>query len=255
MSLLNILLDYKARLLLWIVGSVALYALAVNFLDYGRRSPHTRLGRLVTRLDSWPHRFWLAQIFRFAYYVGLPFLALIRGTMSPRLLGLSDLDWIGGIGAGVPLGLGAFLLLVWGWSHHIRSLGRRNVERPRLAEVHLLSQPWGWPLILLEIIYLEAHWAFYRSGPLAILGDYYWGVFAGLGVVFIEWATNPKLRRTLGTERQGEILWTGSLALVIAILFLFTRNLWLCATIHLGLEMGLLAILGALYRKRGARIA
>jgi len=37
---------------------------------------------------------------------------------------------------------------------------------------------------------------------------------------------------------------------VIAIIFLFTKNLWLCALIHLGLEMGLLAILGALYRKR-----
>jgi hypothetical protein len=266
LSLLQILLsllDYKARLLLWIAGSVALYALAVNFLDYSRpglsrartgRSPHTRLSRLVTRLDSWPYRFWLDQIFRFAYYVGLPFLALIKGVMSPRLLGLSDLDWIGGIGAGVPLGLGAFLLLVWGWSHYIRSLGRRKVERPRSAEAHILSQPWGWLLILLEIIYLEAHWAFYRSGPLAVLGDY-WGVFAGLGVVFVEWATNPTLRRNLGRERQGEILWNGSLALVIAILFLFTRNLWLCAIIHLGLEIGLLAILGALYRKRGARIA
>lgn len=266
MSLLQILLsllDYKARLLLWIAGSVALYALAVNSLDYGRsglsrartgRLPHGRLGRLVTRLDSWPHRFWLYQIFRFAYHVGLPFLALIKGAMSPRLLGLSGLDWIEGIGAGVLLGLGAFLLLVWGWSHYSRSLGRRKVERPRLAEVHILSQPWGWPLILLEIIYLEAHWAFYRSGPLAVLGDY-WGVFAGLGIVLAEWATNPELRRNLGTERQGGILWTGSLALVIAILFLFTRNLWLCALIHLGLEIGLLAILGALYRKRGARIA
>lgn len=257
MSLLQILLgllDYKARLLLWIAGSVALYALAVNLLDYARRSPHTRLGHLVTRLDSWLHRFWLVQTFRFAYYVGLPFLALIRGAMSPRLLGLSHLDWIGGIGSGVPLGLGAFLLLVWGWSHYIRSLGRRKVERPRLAEVHTLSQPWGWPLILLEVIYLEAHWAFYRSGPLAVLRDY-WGVFAGLGVVFIEWAMNPKLRRSLGTERQGEIVWSGSLALVIAIIFLFTRNLWLCALIHLGLDMGLLAILGALYRKRGVRIA
>jgi len=276
LSLLQILLsllDYKARLLLWIAGSIALYALAVNFLDYGRPglssldpvgfgtgrartgpSPHTRLGRLVTRLDSWPHRFWLARIFRFAYYVGLPFLALIKGAMSPRLLGLSDLDWIGGIGAGVPLGLGAFLLLVWGWSHYLRSLRRRKVERPRLAEVHILSQPWGWPLILLEIIYLEAHWAFYRSGPLTVLGDY-WGVFAGLGIVFIEWATNPKLRRTLDTERRGEILWNGSLALVIALIFLFTHNLWLCAIIHLGLEMGLLAILGTLYRVRGERIA
>lgn len=248
------LLDYKARLLLWIAGSVALYALAVNLLDYARRSPHTRLGHLVTRLDSWLHRFWLVQTFRFAYYVGLPFLALIRGAMSPRLLGLSHLDWIGGIGSGVPLGLGAFLLLAWGWSHYIRSLGRRKVERPRLAEVHTLSQPWGWPLILLEVIYLEAHWAFYRSGPLAVLRDY-WGVFAGLGVVLIEWAMNPKLRRSLGTERQGEIVWNGSLALVIAIIFLFTRNLWLCALIHLGLEMGLLTVLGALYGKRGVRIA
>jgi len=255
LSLLQILLsllDYKARLLLWIAGSVALYTLAVNFLDHGRRSPHTHLGRLVTRLDSWPYRFWLDQISRFAYYVGLPFLALIRGAMSPQLLGLSDLDWIRGIGAGVPLGLGAFLLLAWGWSHYIRSLGRREVERPHLTELHILSQPWGWPLILLETIYLEAHWAFYRSGPLAVLGDY-WGVFAGLGVVFLEWATNPTLRRNLGTQRQGEMLWSGSLALVIAIIFLFTKNLWLCTIIHLGLEMGLLTLLGGLYQARRER--
>jgi hypothetical protein len=186
--------------------------------------------------------------------LGLPFLALIKGITNPRLLGLSDLDWIRGIGAGVPLGLGAFLLLAWGWSHHIRSLGRRKVERPRSGEVHLLSQPWGWPLTLLEVIYLEAHWAFYRSGLLTVLGDY-WGVFAGLGVVLIEWATNPILRRNLGTERQGEILSMASLALVIAILFLFTKNLWLCAIIHLGLEMGLLTVLGLLYRRQKAPMA
>ena len=76
-----------------------------------------------------------------------------------------------------------------------------------------------------------------------------------MGIVFIEWATNPTLRRNLRTERQGEILWTGSLALVIAILFLFTRNLWLCAIIHLGLQIGLLSLLGVLYRARGERIA
>jgi len=254
LSLFTVLLDYKVRLLLWIAGSVGLYGLVVNFLDYGRRSPHTRLGRLVTSLDSWPYRFWLDQVFRFVYYVGFPFLALIRGAMSPRLLGLSDFNWIGGIGAGVPLGLGGFLLLVWGWGYYIRSLGRRKVERPRLAEAHILSQPWGWPLILLEIIYLEVHWAFYRSGPLVVLGGY-WGVFAGLGVIFVEWATNPTSRHNLGTERQGEILWRGSLALLIAIIFLFTGNLWLCAIIHLGLEVGLLTILGASYRKRGVRIA
>jgi hypothetical protein len=100
---------------------------------------------------------------------------------------------------------------------------------------------------LLEVLCLEVHWAFYRAGPLALLGDY-WGVFAGLGIILLEWATDPRVRHSLGTEEQGDTLWDGSLALVTSIVFLFTRNLWLCLAVHLGLEIGLLAILGGIYR-------
>jgi hypothetical protein len=53
------------------------------------------------------------------------------------------------------------------------------------------------------------------------------------------------LRHTLSQpERAGQALLTGGIALIISIVYLLTRNLWLCLLIHLGIEMGVLRLWG-----------
>ena len=152
---------------------------------------------------------------------------------------------------GATLGMGAFLFLALVWWHYARATQPFYPQEgsPFSAQVSGILQPWGWPPLLLEVICLEMHWAFYRSGPILLLDDLYGGVFVGLLIILAEAYSDPHLRRRLSLPGQAEpILMRASVALVMAILYLFTRNLWLCVPIHLGLEAGLLHLLGAIHQ-------
>ena len=61
----------------------------------------------------------------------------------------------------------------------------------------------------------------------------YKGVFLGLGLVYLEWALNPAWRRGWrALPRAAEQWLQAALALVSALVFLLTRNLWLCLGVH-----------------------
>ena len=97
----------------------------------------------------------------------------------------------------------------------------------------------GWWVILWEAIYAEMHWAFYRAGPIILLDNYYAGVFLGLLILNLEWWTNPAWRQGWDPVRQRpDVVLRWSLAFVMAIIFLFTRNLWLAIPLHWAIEMG-----------------
>jgi hypothetical protein len=93
------------------------------------------------------------------------------------------------------------------------------------------ARPW-W-LVLLDVMYLEVHWAFYRSALTALLGDLYNGVFLGLALVYAEWALNPAWRRGWRQQSRAAVQWLqATLALLSALVFLLTRNLWVSLVIH-----------------------
>ena len=95
----------------------------------------------------------------------------------------------------------------------------------------------GW-ILLREVIYLETHWAFYRSAAILLLDNHYAGVFLGFLLVTLEWSINPAWRTDLGLQgRSVSILVRWVMAFVMTIIFLLIRNLWLLVPIHWGIEV------------------
>jgi hypothetical protein len=90
------------------------------------------------------------------------------------------------------------------------------------------------------VLYLEVHWAFYRGALAVILDDGYAGAFLGLGLVYLEWSLDPFWRRGWGLGSQAAQRWLrAALVLIIALLFLLTRNLWVCLVAHSLIEFSM----------------
>jgi hypothetical protein len=273
--MLNALVDYRIELNLWIALSILTYAISVNFAWRWRRPRPGRLATRIEKVKSWPPGGWLFQLLRFAYYVGLPFCLLLngdaverslrqfmgfgvpfgflmRGVLLPRAIGLGGLttfEWFAGVGMGIVLGLGAFLLMASGWWYFTRSLRELLWEQVTSSDPEtsvgepavVVSSPptQAWWSILWEAIYAEMHWAFYRAGPIVLLDNYYAGVFVGFLILNLEWWTNPAWRHGWGLVGQRpDVVLRWSLAFVMAIIFFFTRNLWLAILLHWAIEMG-----------------
>jgi len=176
------------------------------------------------------------------FYLGIPYLVLggwprppLRGLLSTQDLGLAGLGgtwpvdrWLDALGTGAGLGLVALLVLLAAWANANHPTGGLWLRFP--------ARPW-WSL-LVDVVYLEVHWAFYRSALGVLLSDLYPAVWLGLGLVFVEWALSPFWRRgwRLPGQAAGEWLRAG-LAVVVAFLFLLTRNLWVCVGVHSVIEL------------------
>ena len=219
--------DSLSPLLLWLLGSVLTYALATNVLW---------LARSVTSIKTTWAR-WLWQVGRFIFYLGIPYLVLGGWPFRPfhGLLSLQDMGlvgpggswtvarWLGAAGTGLGLGSVALLILI---------LARRSAKDVPPFPRH----PW-WTIVV-DVAYLEVHWAFYRATLVLLLSDLYLGVFAGLALAYAEWAMSPFWRRGWRQESQAAAQWLrAALALVIAVLFLLTQNLWVCLAVHCLLEL------------------
>jgi len=214
-------------LLFWLLGSVLAYGLVANIFWLVRTSRAWRSA--YARL--------LVQILRFLYFLGVPYLALggwprrpLQGLLSLQDLGFVGLSldwpvtrWLGAVGLGLSTAVGALSILFLAWNSARRGSAGQGWRFP--------EKPW-WAL-LVDGLYLEVHWAFYRSALAILLGDLYVGMFLGLALVYIEWSASPFWRRSW---RSGPAAvrqwWYAALALVSALVFLFTRNLWVCLGVH-----------------------
>lgn len=214
-------------LLFWILGSVLLYAVGTNL-------------RWLTRSnDIWrsPYTGWAVGIGRFLFFLGIPYLALggwprrpYQGLLSPQDLGIVGLDtqwpptrWLGAAGVGLGLGLVTLFVLALAWRNANRANDGTSLRFP--------YQP-RW-LVLLAVVYLEVHWAFYRSALVAIQEELYTGVLSGLALVYLEWALDPAWRRGWRQQSQAAYQWLRvALPLLSALTFLLTRNLWVSLVIH-----------------------
>jgi len=217
-------------LLYWVGGSILACALATNLAWWLRSRSSLR----PVLQDA------LVQVARFLFYLGIPYLAL-GGWPRPPFSGLFSLEdlgfpganlrwsatrWLGAAGTGIWVALAAFLVLLLAW----RSASRGTVR--------LGFPPRPWWALLIDGFYLQVHWAFYRAGLAVALGDLYTGVFAGLGLVTLEWALDPCWRQGWREQSQAAERWLrAALALVAALLFLLTRNLWVCLGVHWALEL------------------
>ena len=216
----------------WIGGSLLVYAVGANVLWLFRDS-----------LRRQPVR-WLAQAGRFSFYLIIPYLALggwprqpYQGLLSLEdmgLVGLSELwpvtRWLEAAGIGLGWGALALVFLGLGWA----SANRRD------GSTRLFFSPSRWWAVLLSVLYVEVHWAFYRGALVVVLDDVYAGVFLGLGLAFLEWTLDPFWRQDWQKESGVAERWLrAALVLVIATLFLLTRNLWVCMAVHVAIEFSM----------------
>lgn len=237
MTLVDLLYSLPPRraLALVIGVSIVFYSVAANFAWANRQEPFGVFERLTRR----PRLYWawraVTEAGRWLYYLGLPYMTLLLGYDTVRALGVWNLDWLNPLLWTVVIAIGSSAVLIWVWRPFARTEHVNAVDSSR----------WNWARRILELIYQEAHWAFYRSGPILWLNDYYWGSFLGLGLALIEGWCNPNVRGSVqDTARADAPLWTGSVAVVTTILFIFTQNLWYCLALHLFLDQGLRVAIG-----------
>ncbi len=222
----------QTRLVAWLCGSVLAYAVAAN------------IGWLIRDKDNqhWFYGRWPAEAGRFLYYLGIPYLALggwpqglHQGLLSLGDMGIVGLDtswtltrWLQAASTGIGWGLVGLLFLVLSWVNANRNVGNFRLEFSRVSQ---------WR-VLVDVLYLGIHWAFYRGALTLITGDLYAGTFFGLGLIYLEWSLNPLWRRGWRSQPQAAIRWLrATLALVIAVLFFLSRNLWICLVVHGLLEL------------------
>ncbi|MDE3090509.1 MAG: hypothetical protein KGJ80_14095, partial [Chloroflexota bacterium] len=197
-------LDPPTALALLIGASIVLYALAAN-LRWVNRTP--RPGR-IGRFTDWASTSWIpraiGELARWVYYLALPWAALMLGYTSARALGVWNLDWFASLLELAALGLGAAIAFIWIWRPYARA------EHPHAID----ESGWNWARHMIEVIYQEAHWAFYRGGPILWLGGAYWGSFFGLALTLIEGWSNPAARASVrDITRADAPLWSGSIAI------------------------------------------
>ncbi len=224
-------IDISSPLLHWVLGSLVAYVVGGHVLWWLR-------SRSLWRP---PYGGLLEEAGRFLFFLGVPYLALGGWPRPPSsgLLSLGDLGfvwwgsrwpatrWLQAVGNGLGLGLAASVVLLVGWANANRS----SSQDGQIPRIRFSPRPW-W-LLLIDVVYLEVHWAFYRGALALLLEDVYLGVFASLGLVYLQWGLNPLWRRGWLQGSQAASRWLRSaLALTAALIFLTTRNLWICLLAH-----------------------
>lgn len=228
-------LEPRGALAVAIGASIVVYIFAANFA-WAQHAPRDgRWGRFI----QWWQTKWLGrgigEAARWLYYLALPWATLMLGYNTMRALGVWGMDWLTPLVTFGVLALGAAVVFVWVWQPYVRLI------HPHATD----ASGWNWARRLIEILYREAHWAFYRSGPILWLDDFYWGSFFGLLLVFIEGWSNPATRANVGEVTRADApLWSGGLAIVSALVFILTQNVWYCLAVHLLLDQGVRSVVG-----------
>lgn len=218
----------------WALVSFLIYALVSNLAALPDIA--ARLGALETSRGLVPKTAQgvVFELARFGFYIGLPFIALFLGWMDIRVMGLGMPNWAEGLQWAIILLLAAWLILMVIWLPYLRATADVAVA-PNSTR--------SFPRRLVELIYMQFHWAFYRGAAISLLTGIlpdagYWGTAIGLGMVYAEALTNPRIRQHL--NRLGEadaVVWSAGQAVINALGFLVTLNFYLLVMIHFLLEL------------------
>lgn len=176
-----------------------------------------------------------------AFWVLVPYLALLTGAVSPRLMGIYWLDWRAAFQVGAGLLLASLLLA---------------------AVARLLTSPsaeptndGGWPqrgVWLLEAGAEEWFWCFLRAAFWELLLA--WPQVVTLPLYTAVWAAGAlALPFTLALQPNPALRLIKLAALIVtSTLFLYTRNFWLCWLVHAALVVVLAP--GAVRGRAGERV-
>jgi len=210
----------------WTLASMTVAVLAILFISAAQ----------LEQLRATSGGRFLEQFLRLVYFSGVPYAALLTGSIAASdmgligaggsLLGWSPAEWLHGVRTA--LLLGAIVLLPIG-------LASRQIARA--------GQPLGVDdrsagAVIVDAIYAEIHWAFYRAAPLILLSDVYAAVLFGVLLVGVEWIV-VLIRNGLSPSPEERQSWLRRAALLAlsAALFALTQNVWLAIVTHSVVEL------------------
>lgn len=219
-----------------VLGSILLHIVGANLAWRVRVVPESNLAERARKLSASNFVRVLFGILRFVYYVGMPYVAVIFGWVDVRTLGLGYLDWADGLRWIIVIALASWSLLMFVWVPYLRATSD--------VPLQFDSQSFSWARRVVEVIYMQAHWAFYRAASILALANFlnddlavYWGTSAGIALICIEAWADPRVRCQLARVGKGEsALWSAGQAIINMAGFVLTRNVWLLALLHLALE-------------------
>ena len=211
---------------LWTLASMTVAVLSILFVGAAQ----------LERLRASTAGRFLEQFLRLIYFLGLPYAALLTGSIASidmgltgaggSILGWSPAEWLHGLSTTLTLSVIVFLPI---------GLASRQIARA--------GQPLGVDDrsaggVIVESIYAEIHWAFYRAAPLILLTDVYVAVLFGIFLVGVEWIV-VLIRNGLSPSPEERQRWLrrGALLALSAALFALTRNVWLAMAAHSVLEL------------------
>ncbi|MCS7055328.1 MAG: hypothetical protein NZM18_04035 [Thermoflexales bacterium] len=215
------------QLLLWVGGA---FGIGLAVAAYVYRLAGRRLRAFVESETGGV----IVEVARFAYFIGLPFLALISGALgadlfglgaiavegAPTLAGFTAREWVRG-SATAALAAGFVLIILWlAGRAGDPSVAAASTDRPTPGSA------------LRDAAYAEAHWALYRAPFVLLTEDAYWGAIVGFALAAAEWALLQWLRRTPTRTGQTQALTIGCCALTGSLLYVTTGNLWLMIAAH-----------------------
>lgn len=216
--------------------SIAVYVAASNFAWSIAHSANSPLAARLRQAGIQPALRVLFEILRLVYYIGIPFAALYFGWIDVRVMGMNFrlLNWADGARWAIVILLAAWLLLMAIWLPYLRAT--RDVFATPETQA-------SFPRRLVELVYMQAHWAFYRAVAIEFLTGtipdaFYWGTALGLGLTALEAIAAPRIRERLTQIGAADgIVWNFGQAVLNALAFAVTGNLYLLALIHFLLDL------------------
>ena len=211
---------------LWTLASMTIAVLTILLAG------PAQLNRLRSSLTG---RF-LEQFLRLLYFIGLPYVALLTGSMASidlgltgaggSLLGWSPAEWLRGLSQAFTLGV--IVLIPIG-------LASRQIAR---AGGPLGTDERTAGTLIVAALFDQIHWAFYRAAPFILLGEVYAAALVGLLLVGVEWLV-MLLRSGLQLSPEEAQVWLrrGVLLVTSAVMFVLTRNVWLALGLQLVIEL------------------
>jgi hypothetical protein len=173
-----------------------------------------------------PFRAWLAP----AYWLLLPYLALLFGAVSPRLMGIFWIDWrtTFQVGAGLLLAIGVLAVIAWLFvlpredAAHAPQAGGSSLARLSLIGLGG-AEEWFWCFLR------AALWQIALGLPEAGVSPTYWSAWgAALLALPLALALAPN-----GPLRLIKL----AILAVTTVVFLYTHNFWLCWLVHAALAL------------------
>ncbi len=219
---------------LWLTASLGIATLA-SAVRWFLERPRAKTTSPLTEQHTVLQNPWIIQPLRLLYAVGIPAAAFLwRGALTTRGLGLQQFFWSDSQALDLASG---------SWDNWVRDIGwtcalacgfwlivmiADHTARTRIAQRR-------FDVALREAIYHQAHWAFYREPFVLVLGVGL-GTWAGLIPVAAEAIVNPARWTDLQYPARGrDLLIRVGLAVLSALLFIQTQNIWLAILADAGL--------------------